>query len=190
MRPGACALRWCRLAALLALLSASGVAQTPPTRNWPDGNASADRRLGHRRAPPTALGLPPGSGSVAQGEAVFAAHCVACHAATIRWHRLWWADKARSPHPNPLRTIGSYWPYASTVFDYVRRAMPFNAPGSLTGAEVYAVTAFLLNRNGIVPADAVMDATTLPAVRMPNRTGFTAFGNLDDPVDGIRPLIP
>ena len=75
-----------------------------------------------------------------------------------------------SPHPD--RTVGSYWPYATTVFDYIRRAMPFNAPHSLSDDQVYAVTAFLLHANGIVPADAVMDQHTLPQVQMPNRNGF------------------
>jgi cytochrome c len=70
------------------------------------------------------------------------------------------------------RTIGSYWPYAATIFDYVRRAMPLDRPGSLTADEVYALSAWLLHANGIVAADAVMDAKSLPAVRMPNRDGF------------------
>ena len=72
----------------------------------------------------------------------------------------------------PLRTVGSYWPFAATLFDYIRRAMPFDAPQSLTADEVYAVSAYLLNRNGIVPADAVLDAATLAQIKMPNRDGF------------------
>ncbi len=72
----------------------------------------------------------------------------------------------------PVRTVGSFWPYATTLFDYVRRAMPFDAPQSLSDAEVSAVSAYLLHLNGIVPADAVLDAARLPAVAMPNRAGF------------------
>ena len=72
----------------------------------------------------------------------------------------------------PVKTIGSFWPYATTVFDYVRRAMPFNAPQSLSDNEVYALTAYLLHLNGILGADATLDAATLTAVRMPNRDGF------------------
>lgn len=72
----------------------------------------------------------------------------------------------------PKKTVGSYWPYASTLFDYIRRAMPYNAPGSLSADEVYALSAYLLNRNGIVPDGTTLDATTLPRVRMPNRDGF------------------
>ncbi|NBR29242.1 MAG: cytochrome c, partial [Betaproteobacteria bacterium] len=71
-----------------------------------------------------------------------------------------------------VRTVGSYWPYATTLFDYVRRAMPVNAPMSLSNDDVYAVTAYMLNINGIVPADSVMNAQSLPQVNMPNRGGF------------------
>ena len=74
-----------------------------------------------------------------------------------------------------VRTVGSYWPYATTLFDYVRRAMPTTAPMSLSNDEVYAVTAYVLNLNGIVPADAVLDARTLAQVRMPNRDGFIDY---------------
>ncbi len=79
-----------------------------------------------------------------------------------------WGDAG----PPPRRTIGSYWPYATTLFDYITRAMPQNAPGSLTADETYAVIAWLLARNGIVGEDAVMDASTLPAVVMPARDRF------------------
>lgn len=72
----------------------------------------------------------------------------------------------------PVKTVASFWPYATTVFDYIRRAMPLGEPQSLTNEEVYAVTAFLLSVDAIVPADAVLDAETLSAVRMPNRDGF------------------
>ena len=76
--------------------------------------------------------------------------------------------------PNPVRTVGSYWPYATTLFDYTRRAMPTTAPMSLTDEQVYAVTAYVLHLNGIIPADAVMNAQTLPQVKMPNRDGFVS----------------
>jgi S-disulfanyl-L-cysteine oxidoreductase SoxD len=72
----------------------------------------------------------------------------------------------------PVKTIGSFWPHATTVFDYIRRAQPFNQPGSLTDDEVYAVTAWLLFKNKIIVTDQVIDAETLPKVRMPNRDGF------------------
>jgi S-disulfanyl-L-cysteine oxidoreductase SoxD len=124
--------------------------------------------------PPSGAGLPPGSGNVKQGEAVYASKCQACHgekgagkpADVLVGGAGSLATKA------PVRTIGSYWPYATTLFDYVRRAMPITAPLSLTNDEVYAVSAYLLNLNGIVPADAVMNAQTLAQVKMPNRDGF------------------
>ena len=72
----------------------------------------------------------------------------------------------------PVKTIGSYWPYATTVFDYIRRAMPYPEPHSLTDSEVYALTAYLLNLNGVIGKDAVIDAKTLPQVQMPNRGNF------------------
>ena len=74
----------------------------------------------------------------------------------------------------PVKTVGSYWPYATTLFDYVRRAMPLNAPQSLSPDEVYAVSAYVLFLNGIVPQDAVLDADTLPKIKMPNRDGFVS----------------
>ncbi|MBU3693752.1 MAG: cytochrome c, partial [Rhodocyclaceae bacterium] len=80
----------------------------------------------------------------------------------------------RSPlnGPNPDRTVGNYWPYATTVFDYIRRAMPPQAPWQLTADETYALTAYVLHLGGVLAADAVLDARSLPAVRMPNRDGF------------------
>ena len=123
---------------------------------------------------PDGSGLPPGQGSVAQGQVVFEAACSACHSLA--------GPPGLAPAlvggigslatGKPVQTVGSYWPYATTVFDYIHRAMPFNAPHSLTDDQVYAVTAYVLNANGVVPADAVLDRATLPRVRMPNRDGF------------------
>ena len=118
--------------------------------------------------------LPIGSGSVAAGATVYAQFCAACHGAKGNDG----ADaKLTGGHgtldsAKPVQTIGSYWPYATTIFDYVRRAMPFTAPGSLSNNDVYAVTAFLLEQNEIVAADFIADRSTLPAVDMPNRNGF------------------
>jgi cytochrome c len=123
---------------------------------------------------PNGDGLPAGSGSVRQGEGVYAQKCASCHGVKGAGKP---ADalvggRGTLASDTPLRTVGSYWPYATTLFDYVRRAMPLTSPLSLTNDEVYAVTAYLLNLNGIVPEDATMDARTLPQVRMPNRDGF------------------
>jgi len=120
--------------------------------------------------------LPPGSGTVERGKVVYVEQCTRCHGATA-------TEGPEMPlvggagtlnTAKPLKTIGSYWPYATTLFDYVNRGMPFDRPGVMSADDVYAVTAYLLNLNGIVKADAVMDAKTLPAVRMPNRDRFVA----------------
>jgi S-disulfanyl-L-cysteine oxidoreductase SoxD len=123
---------------------------------------------------PDGTGLPPGSGTAATGKTVYEAKCLACHG----------VDGAGQPNDRlvggqgtlreaaPIRTVGSYWPYATTVFDYIRRAMPYVTPHSLTADETYAVTAYLLALNDVIAQDAVMDATTLPKVVMPNRANF------------------
>ena len=119
-------------------------------------------------------GLPPGRGTVQQGAAVYANKCAACHGPTgtegPQVPLVGGQGSLTADHP--IKTIGSYWPYATTLYDYIYRAMPFTAPQSLTPDEVYSVVAWLLHRNGIVPSDSVMDATTLPSVTMPNRDGF------------------
>lgn len=124
--------------------------------------------------PPSGAGLPTGSGSVQQGAAVYAAKCLACHGdkGTGKPADALVGGKGTLAAADAVRTVGSYWPHATTLFDYVRRAMPTSAPMSLTNDEVYAVTAYVLNLNGIVGADAVMNAQTLPQVSMPNRGGL------------------
>jgi cytochrome c len=120
--------------------------------------------------------LPPGSGSVARGRTVFSEQCASCHGDSGEGavgDRLV-GGQGTLASPKPVRTVGSYWPYASTLFDYVRRAMPLNAPQSLSNEDVYAVSAYLLNLNGIVPDNAVLDAKSLAAIKMPNRDGFVA----------------
>jgi S-disulfanyl-L-cysteine oxidoreductase SoxD len=119
--------------------------------------------------------LPPGSGTVSQGREVYDQQCAACHGAKGEGglgDRLV-GGQGTLATPNPVRTVGSYWPYAPTLFDYIRRAMPQNAPQSLSNDDVYAVSAYILNLNGLLPADATLDATTLPAIKMPNRSMFT-----------------
>ena len=120
--------------------------------------------------------LPAGSGSVARGRTVFAEQCAACHGAEGQGavgDRLV-GGQGTLASAKPVRTVGSYWPYAPTLFDYVRRAMPQNAPQSLSDEDVYAVSAYILHLNGIVGADAVLDAKTLAGIRMPNRASFVS----------------
>jgi len=125
---------------------------------------------------PDGHGLPAGSGDVAMGGKIFAVKCAACHGAKgegLIGDQLI-GGRGTLASANPKRTVGSYWPYATTLFDYIRRAMPYNAPQSLSADEVYAVSAWILNQNGIVPDDARLDAHSLASVRMPNRDGFVA----------------
>jgi cytochrome c len=119
-------------------------------------------------------GLPPGSGDVETGRVLYAAQCLACHGEEGAGQP---NDRLVGGHGtltdlNQVRTVGSFWPYATTVFDYIRRAMPFATPQSLTNDQVYAVTAYLLYLNGIIDEDQVMNARTLARVEMPNRDGF------------------
>jgi len=123
---------------------------------------------------PEGENLPAGSGTVAQGEAIYDAQCFACHGQNGEGAT---NDRLAGGHgslatANATKTVGSYWPYATTVFDYVRRAMPFSQPGTLSNDEVYALTAYLLNINGIVDETTVLNAETLPLIEMPNRDGF------------------
>jgi S-disulfanyl-L-cysteine oxidoreductase SoxD len=127
--------------------------------------------------PPSGTGLPPGRGDVAQGKEVYAAKCAACHGEHLEGVKetggvALAGGRGSLASSKPMKTVESYWPYATTVFDYVKRAMPFNAPGSLTDDEVYAVTAYILANAHVVPENAILDAASLPKVEMPNRNGF------------------
>lgn len=119
-------------------------------------------------------GLPSGGGDAVRGAGVYAAHCLACHGEGGRGgpNDALAGGEGSLTGARPIKTIGSYWPYATTVFDYVRRAMPYQAPGSLDTDDVYAVTAYLLFLNGIIGEQAEMNAKSLPAVVMPNHDGF------------------
>jgi cytochrome c len=133
--------------------------------------------------PPDGRRLPPGRGDYAKGKEVYEAACAACHGADLK-------GVARLPdmpsgaalrliggrgtltNQKPIVTVESYWPYATILFDYTRRAMPFTAPGTLTADEVYAVSAYILAEANIIDKGTVLDAQTLPKVQMPNRDGF------------------
>jgi cytochrome c len=126
--------------------------------------------------PPDGTGLPPGSGTAAQGAAIYAQHCIACHGDKLQGVKAIGGPALVGGRGtlagSPEKTVESYWPYATTLFDYVKRAMPMDAPGSLTDDQVYALVAFVLAAGRIVPQDAAVDARTLPMIRMPNRDGF------------------
>jgi cytochrome c len=126
---------------------------------------------------PDGRGAPPGQGSYQQGKEVYEARCAACHGAELQGVK----EAGGAPliggrgtldSDSPKKTVESYWPYASTLFDYTKRAMPFDAPGSLTDADVYAVVAFILAEANIVDRSAMMNAEALARIEMPNRNGF------------------
>lgn len=125
-------------------------------------------------------GLPEGRGSVAGGKALYAQKCLACHAPDAKGGAGWIGPRIVATEPKSgfgedykhPKSIGNYWPYASTLFDYIRRSMPQNAPGSLTDDETFALTAFLLAENEVVPKDFVADPASLKAVVMPTKTVF------------------
>ena len=162
-------------AVLLALASPAFAQQSPNLGRpiSPEDLASWDISIG-----PDGAGLPPGSGTVRQGEAVFSAKCQACHGekgAGTPNDRLVGGQGSLPGDKPPVKTIGSYWPYATTLFDYIRRAMPFNESKSLTNDEVYGVVAYLLNLNGIIAEGETMNAQSLAKVTMPNQEGFVVF---------------
>ena len=123
---------------------------------------------------PDGEGLPEGEGSVHEGEKIYQAECMVCHGKNGSGHT---ADQLAGAEMSliseyPEKTIGSYWPYATTLFDFIRRSKPMNAPGSLTNNKVYALTAYLLYLNDLIGKDEKMTALTLPKVEMPNQDGF------------------
>ncbi len=130
-------------------------------------------------AMPDGRGLPAGSGTHEQGKAVYESKCAACHGMDLQGIKetggaalIGGRDTLASG--SPKKTVESYWPYAASVFDYVKRAMPFNVPGSLTNDEVYGVVAYILAEGNVIDKATVMDASSLPVVEMPNKDGFIA----------------
>ena len=120
--------------------------------------------------------LPPGRGTVAAGKEVYTKRCVECHGADGKSgkHDMLVGGQGTLQSEKPVKTVGSYWPYATTLWDHIHRAMPFDKPGTLTTDQVYAVSAYLLFLNGIIGEKEVMDALSLPNVKMPNRNGFVS----------------
>ena len=132
---------------------------------------------------PDGKGLLPGSGTAAAGKDVFTRRCETCHGPTGKEgpQDALAGGKGSLATPKPLKTVGSYWPYATTLWDYINRAMPFDHPSTLTPDEVYSATAYVLFLNGIVGEHDVLDETTLPKIQMPNRNGFVADPRPDTP---------
>ncbi len=177
---GACKMRYSlnHLMPMMALVLLCGIAvlaQTP-TYNLGRTPSQAELQAWDIAIGPAGKELPSGSGTAKEGAKIYVQRCAQCHGPT--------ATEGKFLHgplvggigtlntSHPLRTVGSFFPFATTVWDYINRAMPKNAEGSLKPDEVYAVTAFLLYRNGIIQESDLLDAQSLPKVQMPNRDGF------------------
>jgi cytochrome c len=175
-------------ASLLAVAACGGGDRDPgraePARRYGVGRpaTAAEIAAGDVDVAPDGGGLPRGRGTVAQGRTIYAQQCASCHGANGEGVPPLYPPLIGRPpaaenfvfgtNPTLPRTIGNYWPYATTVFDYVRRAMPLDTPGSLTDDEVYAVTAYLLAANQVIPVTATLDSASLTAVKMPYADRF------------------
>ncbi|WP_295637545.1 cytochrome c [uncultured Methylibium sp.] len=162
-------------AVLLGLAAIAAAAESTPRLGRPVSPEQA--ATWDRSVFPDGRGLPAGRGSAVEGGPLFDRHCAACHGAGARGASA--EELAGGSEPltsaTPDKTIGLYWPYATTIFDFTRRAKPMGAPGSLSADEVYALTAWLLFANGVIGERDEMNASTLPRVRMPNRDGFVGI---------------
>lgn len=169
----------CAFAAGLILTQAAQAQQSSPAHLDLGTPLTAQDLARVFAIPPDGRGLPPGKGTYAEGQKIYAESCAACHGdklqgiptAGIGGDKLI-GGRGTLTSATPVKTVESYWPYATTLFDYVKRAMPFNSPGSLSDQQVYSVVTFILGEADIAPKNAVLDAKSLPAVRMPNRDGF------------------
>jgi cytochrome c len=162
------------IAAALALVSGAASSADAPKFGKPI--AESDAAAWDISVLPDGKALPAGSGTVAQGKAIYAAKCASCHGANAEGGqggpRLFGGMGTLKAPAQPVQTVGSYWPYPTMVFDFVRRAMPWNQPKSLSNDEVYASVAYILNLNGLIKDGDVMNKDTLVKVQMPNRDGF------------------
>jgi mono/diheme cytochrome c family protein len=157
---------------LLAMMAGASMAETPNLGKPIDEAAIANWDISIL---PDGTGLPKGSGTPAQGAAIYAEKCVACHGENGKGGGIAAAlvsDQKIAGISASQKTIKNFWPYSTTIFDFIRRAMPFQMPRSLTDDEVYALTAYILAENKLIGANDTMDAQTLPKVKMPNRDNF------------------
>jgi S-disulfanyl-L-cysteine oxidoreductase SoxD len=170
-------MRWLEPIALCGALITATSAWSAEAPSFGEPASEADIAPWNISFGPDGTGLPRGSGTAVQGESVYVAKCQACHGekGAGKPNDTLAGGAGSLSGDRPLKTVGSYWPYATTLFDYVRRAMPWDHPKSLTDDEVYAVSAYILFLNGLVGRDDAVDARSLPAIKMPNRDGFIPF---------------
>ncbi|HMF98843.1 MAG TPA: c-type cytochrome [Vicinamibacterales bacterium] len=177
---------------LLALGTAAVLVLATPT--VADAAQSPAFGVGHAATPseiraididiaPDGRGLPPGGATAAAGKDVYTRRCETCHGPTGTEgpQDILVGGRGSLSTAKPVKTVGSYWPYATTLWDYIRRAMPFDHPGTLTDMEIYGATAYILFMNGIVGEHDDVDQQTLPLIKMPNRNGFVADPRPDIP---------
>ena len=163
-----------KLSALLVLLSIT-ICWSGPSAAAGVPMSDAEVQFWDRSVTPDGATLPLGEGSVADGRIVYETACASCHGVAGRGEAPLVAlvgGNGTLTATSPNKTVGSYWPYATTLFDYIRRAMPFGQQKSLSSNEVYAVTAYVLFLNGIIEEDRLITKATLPSIEMPNRDGF------------------
>ena len=175
-----------KVSAIALMMAVTLSAQPPRDQVGRPPTPEEIRELGSAIAP-DGTGLPEGSGTVAAGRELFAAQCARCHGPKGEGDvgaRLV-GGQGTLATPRPIKTVGSFWPHATTLWDYVNRAMPFDHPGTLTPDQVYATTAYLLYLNGIIGERDVMDRHALPRVTMPNHNGF-----VPDPRPDVGPGSP
>ena len=171
---------------LAGLVGQASSASPVPSFGTPIGAADLRDEIS---IPPSGAGLPPGRGSAADGAIVFAGRCAGCHGDKLQGVKAAGGPalvggRGTLTAKKPIKTVESSWPYATTLFDYVKRAMPFNAPGSLSDDQVYAVVAYILAQDKVIASGETIDAASLPKVRMPNAGGF-----VPDPRPGAPKVI-
>jgi S-disulfanyl-L-cysteine oxidoreductase SoxD len=175
------------LTGAVLLMAGATLAQTPDYKNVGRTPTKEEIQAWDISIGPDGKGLPPGQGTAKEGAPIFVAKCAVCHGTDGKGGigpRLAGtkADTESLTTMKPVRTVGGYWPFATTVWDYINRGMPRNNAGTLSAHEVYSLTAYVLWRSGIVKEDDVIDAQSLPKVQMPNRNGFipAKFSDIPD----------
>lgn len=169
---------------IAVVVTSAARAQQSPTLGVGRAPTAEELRAIDIEIMPDGRGLPAGQSTAAAGKAVYTRRCETCHGPTGTEgpQDVLVGGKGSLATSKPLKTVGSYWPYATTLWDYIRRAMPFDHPGTLTNDEIYGTAAYLLFLNGIVGEQDVIDQNTLPKVQMPNRNGFVSDPRPDVPI--------